>query len=57
MEPTWLTSAEAAAYLRIAPRTLRRWVQLGRVKQYKPEGVQAPLFKREDLDAVMKGAD
>jgi len=57
MEPTWLTSAEAAAYLRIAPRTLRRWVQLGRVKRYKPEGIQAPLFKREDLDAVMKGAD
>jgi excisionase family DNA binding protein len=52
---TWLTAAEAAAYLKIKPRTLLLWVRQGKVKAFALSGTHRHVwrFRREDLDAIL----
>jgi excisionase family DNA binding protein len=54
--PTWLTAAEASAYLRIAPRTLLAWARQGRVKGHVLSGIERQTwrFRQSDLDACLK---
>ena len=52
----WLTIDEAAAYLRISDRTLRRAVRDGAVRAYRVGGKRELRFQREDLDAFMQVA-
>ena len=47
-ESEWLTTQEAAAFLRVSPDTLRRRVKEGRIKAYRPGGKNM-RFKRSDL--------
>lgn len=51
----WLTTAEAAAYLKIRARTLLVWVREGAVHAYPLHGTKRRVwrFRREDLDAAM----
>lgn len=51
----WLTSEEAAAYLKIPRRTLLSWVREGHIKGYPLHGVKRRVwrFQRADLDAAL----
>jgi excisionase family DNA binding protein len=51
----WLTAREAAAYLKITPRALLRYVRLGKVHAYALTGTQRRIwrFLKEDLDAAL----
>jgi excisionase family DNA binding protein len=51
----WMTTAEAADYLRIERRTLLKWVREGSIRAYSLHGTKRRTwrFLREDLDAAM----
>lgn len=51
----YLTPAEAAAVLRIRPRTVRTWIACGRLpaKRTDPGRGGRLLVRRADLDAVL----
>jgi excisionase family DNA binding protein len=53
----WLTSKEAAAYLKLHPKTLYRYVRAGKLQQYRPAGTGRPRFRREDLDALLEAEE
>jgi excisionase family DNA binding protein len=48
----WLTTKEAASYLRVSQMTLFRWVKSGKLNSYKLGN--AVRFTKEDLEAVAK---
>ncbi len=52
---TWLTATEAAAYLKVKPRTLLLWVRQGKAKAFALSGTHRHVwrFRREDLDAIL----
>lgn len=51
----WMTTAEAASYLKIKPRTLLKWVREGSVKGWPLHGFTRKTwrFRREDLDTAL----
>jgi len=51
----WLTTAEAAAYLKIKPRTLLIWVHQGKVQAYALSGTKRRVwrFLQTDLDTML----
>jgi excisionase family DNA binding protein len=51
----WLTATEAAAYLKVKPRSLLLWVRQGKVQAYALTGTQRRVwrFRKEDLDAAL----
>lgn len=49
-----LTQTEAAARLRISPRTLRRWAQLGEIEQPVKIGRNA-YYRPEDIRRFIEG--
>jgi excisionase family DNA binding protein len=51
----WLTASEAAAYLKVKPRTLLVWVRQGRVQAFALSGIQRRVwrFRKVDLDAAV----
>jgi excisionase family DNA binding protein len=51
----WLTAAEAAAYLKVKPRSLLLWVRQGKVQAYALAGTQRRVwrFRKEDLDGAL----
>lgn len=51
----WLTAAEAAAYLKVKPRTLLLWVRQGRIPAYALSGTRRRVwrFRKEDLDKFL----
>jgi excisionase family DNA binding protein len=51
----WLTASEAAAYLKVKPRTLLLWVRRGKVKAYTLSGIKRRVwrFRKEDLDSAL----
>lgn len=50
----WLTTKEAAEYVRSTPKQLRKWVYQGRVEAYKFLG-KSLRFKKTELDLLFKG--
>jgi excisionase family DNA binding protein len=52
---TWLTASEAAAYLKVKPRTLLLWVRQRKVKAYALSGTKRRVwrFRQSDLDAAV----
>ena len=48
----WLTTSEAAAYMRTTPGEIRNKVYRGQLQPYKPFG--RLLFKRIDLDRLIE---
>ena len=53
----WLTAREAAAYLKIRPRTIVAWAKEGKVQGYRLSGCKRITwrFRREELDAMLSG--
>jgi excisionase family DNA binding protein len=51
----WLTLNEAAAYLKVQPRTLAQWVRQGKVPGHKLSGTQRCVwrFLERELDATL----
>ena len=51
----WLTTAEAANYLRVKPRSLLLWVRHGRMQAYALSGTKRHIwrFRQEDLDSAL----
>jgi excisionase family DNA binding protein len=51
----WLTLNEAAAYLKVRPRTLALWARQGKVPSHKLSGTQRCIwrFLRPELDAML----
>ncbi len=51
----WLTLNEAAAYLKVQPRTLALWVHQGKVPAHKLSGIKRCVwrFLRSELDATL----
>jgi excisionase family DNA binding protein len=47
-----LTTSDAAEYLQIHPKTLKRWVRAGRIPASTPGG-RFYRFRLEDLDAFV----
>jgi excisionase family DNA binding protein len=55
MTTGWLTTAEAAAYLKVRPRTLLLWVRQGMVQAFALSGTKRCTwrFRQADLDAAV----
>jgi len=51
----WMTTDEAADYLKIKPRTLQRWARVGKIKAYAFPGNRRKVwrFLRADLDTML----
>ena len=51
----WLTTDEAAAYLKVKPRSLLLWVRQGKLQAYALSGTKRRVwrFLREDLDSTL----
>jgi excisionase family DNA binding protein len=51
----WLTASEAAAYLKVKPRSLLLWVRQQKVRAYALSGTKRRVwrFRKEDLDAAL----
>jgi len=51
----WLTTNEAAAYLKVRPRTLSLWARQGKVPAHPLSGVHRRVwrFHRAELDAML----
>jgi excisionase family DNA binding protein len=48
----WLTTKEAAAYLKVTRRTLYRWMEEGRLRFYELASGRRRV-RKEDLDALL----
>jgi excisionase family DNA binding protein len=53
-DPNWLTTTEAARYLRVNVGTLRRWAREGAIPAAKLGNRGGFRFKREDLDRFLE---
>jgi excisionase family DNA binding protein len=51
----WLTANEAAAYLKVRPRTLLLWARQGKIPAHRLSGIQRCVwrFLRVELDAML----
>jgi excisionase family DNA binding protein len=51
----WLTTAEAAAYLKVKARSLPLWVRQGKIRGHSLSGTKRRVwrFRKEDLDAAL----
>jgi excisionase family DNA binding protein len=50
----WLTSNEAAAYLKIKPRTLAAWVNTGKVPGHRLSGTRRYVWRFLELGRAMQ---
>jgi excisionase family DNA binding protein len=53
----FLRISDAAEYLGVSPNTLRNWERAGKIVAHRHPVNHYRLFKREDLDAVLKKAE
>ena len=53
----FLRISEAADYLGVSPNTLRNWERAGKIVAHRHPVNRYRLFKREELDAVLRQAD
>ena len=51
----WMTANEAAAYLKVKPRSLLLWVRQGKIPAYALSGTERRIwrFLRKDLDSAL----
>ncbi len=51
----WLTALEAAAYVKVKPRSLLLWVRQGKLQAYALSGTKTASwrFRKEDLDSAL----
>ena len=55
VENAWLTAQEAAAYLKVRPRTLLLWARQGKIPAHKLSGIQRCIYRflRRELDLML----
>jgi excisionase family DNA binding protein len=53
----FLRISDAAEYLSVSPNTLRNWERAGKIVAHRHPVNHYRLFKREDLDAVLRKAE
>lgn len=55
MNSEWMTTQEAAAYLKVKPRTLLLWARQGKVRGYALSGTKRRVwrFLMADLDSSL----
>ena len=53
-DPAWLNTAEAAAYLRVHPVTLRTWARMGVIPAAKLGNRGGFRVRRADLDRFLE---
>jgi excisionase family DNA binding protein len=55
LQSEWLTTEEAATYLKVKPRSLLLWVRQGKLPAYALSGTRRRVwrFRREDLDSTL----
>jgi len=53
-ESDWLTTSEAARYLRVHPETLRNWARKGVIPAAKLGNRGGFRFRRDDLDRFLE---
>lgn len=53
----WLNAVEAAAYLRVAHRTILLWAKTGRIPAHRLSGAQRITyrFRADELDSYLRG--
>ena len=51
----WLTANEAAAYLKVRPRTLLAWARQGKIPAHKLSGLRRCVwrFRADELDVML----
>ncbi len=54
IEPIWVSINDAAELLGISHFTVRRMIQRGTLKAYRPAGTSAIRIRRRDLERAMK---
>jgi excisionase family DNA binding protein len=54
----WLTASEAAAYLKVAHRTVLEWAKTGRIPAHRLSGTVRYTwrFRADELDSAIMGA-
>jgi excisionase family DNA binding protein len=54
----WLTAREAAAYLKVAHRTILEWAKSGRIPAHRLSGTRRCTwrFRADELDGAMMSA-
>ena len=50
----YLRVSEAAEYLGVSPNTLRNWERAGKIEAHRHPVNSYRLFKKEELDALLK---
>ncbi len=50
----YLRISDAADYLGVSPNTLRNWERAGKIVAHRHPVNQYRLFRREDLDALLR---
>lgn len=55
MEPL-LTTEDVAEFFRVKPKTIREWVQEGRLTAVSHPGNRGLRFRREDIEATVAPA-
>jgi excisionase family DNA binding protein len=50
-----LTQQELAHWLQVTPRTVRRWVAEGRLRQVTPPGSTVARYRPSDVEAFLNG--
>jgi excisionase family DNA binding protein len=55
MSTEWITTEEAAAYLKVKTRSLLLWVRQGKLQAYALSGTKRRVwrFRKEDLDCAL----
>jgi excisionase family DNA binding protein len=55
MNTEWMTTEEAAAYLKVKTRSLLLWVRQGKLQAYALSGTKRRVwrFRKEDLDCAL----
>ena len=53
----FLRISDAAEYLGVSPNTRRNWERAGKIAAHRHPVNRYRLFKREDLDAVLRKAE
>ena len=57
MATQYLTTDEAAEYLRVSRRTLLERVRLGQIVHFKPSYQRRVLFRADELDQWLEGCE
>ena len=55
MESEWLTSVEAAQYLKVKPRTLLLWARQRKIPAHRLSGIERCMYRflKSELDGML----